>query len=163
MCTSREVNEARWPHTCSRPCAFEEKKTAKKIAKKSRPAENKPRKPQQPGDRDHLETACDETRHTRSPTLARFYRSRVCGNRPRTALAISKNDECYTHIHTTTDRQIKNGTLFAPRYEEVFLPKGKKRPWLLCSLGLASLKKVKIGQAMVRRFCRKFCFLHFLF
>ena len=24
--TRREVNEARWPHTCSRPCAFEEKK-----------------------------------------------------------------------------------------------------------------------------------------
>ena len=28
--TSREVNEARRPHTCSRPCAFEEKKTTKK-------------------------------------------------------------------------------------------------------------------------------------
>ena len=24
--TTREVTEARWPHTCSRPCAFEEKK-----------------------------------------------------------------------------------------------------------------------------------------
>ena len=23
-CTSRDVNEARWPHTCSRPCALEE-------------------------------------------------------------------------------------------------------------------------------------------
>ena len=28
--TSREVNEARRPHTCCRPCAFEEKKTKKK-------------------------------------------------------------------------------------------------------------------------------------
>ena len=28
--TSREVNEARRPHTCSRPCAFEEKTTKKK-------------------------------------------------------------------------------------------------------------------------------------
>ena len=27
--TSREVNEARRPHTCSRPCAFEEKKEEK--------------------------------------------------------------------------------------------------------------------------------------
>ena len=36
--TSREVNEARWPHTCSRPCAFEEKKIGKKnTEKKSAP------------------------------------------------------------------------------------------------------------------------------
>ena len=39
---------------------------------KIRPTENTPRKPQQPGDRDHLETVCDETRPTRSPTLAGF-------------------------------------------------------------------------------------------
>ena len=31
--TSREVNEARGPHTCSRPCAFEEKKSKKKEEK----------------------------------------------------------------------------------------------------------------------------------
>ena len=29
QCTSREVNEARGPHTCSRPCAFKEKKNRK--------------------------------------------------------------------------------------------------------------------------------------
>jgi len=29
---SREVNEARRPHTCRRPCAFEEKKNTKKSA-----------------------------------------------------------------------------------------------------------------------------------
>ena len=42
---------------------------------------------------------------------------------------------------THTDRQDKiyNGTLYAPRYEEAFLPKGKKRPRSLRSLGLASL------------------------
>ena len=34
---SREVNEARRPHTCSRPCAFEEKKQRKKKKKKSTP------------------------------------------------------------------------------------------------------------------------------
>ena len=44
--------------------------------------------PQQPGDRDHLERACSETRATRYPILALFlHRSRVCGNRPR-----------YTHV-----------------------------------------------------------------
>ena len=36
LLTSREVNEARQPHTCSRPCAFEEKKKKrKKHGKKS--------------------------------------------------------------------------------------------------------------------------------
>ena len=30
LITSIEVNEASWPHTCSRPCAFEEKKISKK-------------------------------------------------------------------------------------------------------------------------------------
>ena len=67
---------------------------------KSRRTQNTPRNPQQPGDRDHLKTACDETRPTRSPTLVRFHRSRVCGNRPRTALAISKNHESYTYTQT---------------------------------------------------------------
>ena len=60
--------------------------------------------------------------------------------------------------HTLTDTQtdkLNNGTLYAPRYEEAFLPKGKKRPhyeeaflligkkWPrpLHSLGLASLRK----------------------
>ena len=105
---SREVNEARRPHTCSRPCAFEEKKKPKKKKhEKIRPTENTPRKPRQPGDHDRLETACDQTHPTRLPTLARFHRSRVCGNRPRTALAISKNDECYTYTDRQTDRQIK--------------------------------------------------------
>ena len=115
------------------------KKKLKKKHEKIRPTQNTPRHPQQPGDPDHLETERDETRPTHSPTLARFHRSWVCDNRPRTALAISKNDECYTHIHTQTDK-INNGTLYAPRrYEEAFLPKGKKRPRSLRSLGLASL------------------------
>ena len=65
--------------------------------------------------------------------LARFYRSRVCGNRLSTALAISKNDECYTYTHRQT-----NGTVYAPRYDEAFLPTGKKRPRSLRSLGLVS-------------------------
>ena len=93
----KEVNEARRSHTCSRPCTFKEKKSLKDD-EKIRPTENTPRKPQQPGDHDRLKTACNETRLTRSPTLARFHRSGDCGNRPRTALAIIKNDECYTHI-----------------------------------------------------------------
>ena len=45
--------------------------------------------PRQPGDRDHLETACGETRPTAYPILAHFpHASRVCGNRPR----------LYTHV-----------------------------------------------------------------
>ena len=71
-----------------------------KNKKKSRRPKNTPRKPQQHGDRDHREMTCDETRPTRLTTLGRFHRSRVCGNRPRTALTISKNDECHTHKYT---------------------------------------------------------------
>ena len=73
---------------------------------KSRGTQNTPRNLQQPGDRDHLETACDETRSTRYPTFARFHGPRVYGNRPRKALAISKKHECYTDRHTErqTDR-----------------------------------------------------------
>ena len=64
--TSREVNEARRPHTCSRPCAFEEEKKIerKKNTNNSAPPKT-PRYPQQPGNRDHLKTARDETRPTR--------------------------------------------------------------------------------------------------
>ena len=42
-----------------------------------RPTQNTPRNSQQPGDRDHLETARDETRSTRLPTLARSDRFRL--------------------------------------------------------------------------------------
>ena len=41
--TSREVNEARRPHTCSRPCAFEQKKQKEKrnpAAPETHPLEN---------------------------------------------------------------------------------------------------------------------------
>ena len=62
---TRDVNEARWPHTCCKPCAFEEKNRKKQEQIKIHPAQNTPRYPQQPGDRDHLETERDETHPTR--------------------------------------------------------------------------------------------------
>ena len=40
LLNNREVNEAGWPHTCSRPCAFEEKKRSKNT--KSRRTQNTP-------------------------------------------------------------------------------------------------------------------------
>ena len=48
------------------------KKSKKKDGKKIRPTQNTPRNPQQPGNRDHFETACDGTCPTRWPMLARF-------------------------------------------------------------------------------------------
>ena len=45
-------------------CVRKKKKTGKKT-NKSRRAQKTPRNPQKPGDRDHLETACDETPPTR--------------------------------------------------------------------------------------------------
>ena len=66
----KEVNEARRSHTFSRSCTFKEKKKPEKN-EKIRPTENTPRKPQQPGNHDRLNTACIETRPTPSPTLIR--------------------------------------------------------------------------------------------
>ena len=52
---------------------FEAKKIEKKNAKKSRRTQNTPRNPQQPGDRDHFETARNETpvsyTHLTLPTI----------------------------------------------------------------------------------------------
>lgn len=62
----------------------------KKGKKRRNPAALKtpPPKSQQPGYRDHLETAfdCDETSLINYPRLARFYRPRVRGNPFRTQL-----------------------------------------------------------------------------
>ena len=43
----------------------------------------------------------------------------------------------HTRAHIPTHK-LNNGTLYAPRYEEAFLPKGKERPRSLRSLGLTS-------------------------
>ena len=45
---SREVNEARRPHTCSRPCAFEEKTNIKKNTKKTAPPKSHHESPSSP-------------------------------------------------------------------------------------------------------------------
>ena len=55
-----KINEARRPHTCSRPCAFEVRRKENEKKKRKNPAAPKTHheiNPQQPGDRDHLETA----------------------------------------------------------------------------------------------------------
>ena len=65
-------------------------------------------------------------RPTRSPTFVRFHRCRVCGNRPRTAVAISKN-KLFNVTHIPTDN-LNTGTMYAPRYDDTFWPKGKRCP-----------------------------------
>ena len=84
LITSRDVNEARWLHTSCRPCAFEEKKSKKTKTTKNPPrpkhttistAARRPRPPRDGARRNTFHTG--------------FHRSRVCGNRPRTALAIA--------------------------------------------------------------------------
>ena len=112
--TRREVHEARWPRTCSRPCAFEgQKNEQKKQNKKNAPPKT------------HHEIHSRPATATNSRRRAAKHVPRVSPYSPasidpgfRTALAISKNDECYTHAHTTD--KLNNGTLYAPRYEETF-------------------------------------------
>ena len=76
-----------------RVCVQRKKSRKKNQTRKIPPHQNTPRNSQQPGDRYHLETAREETRPTRYPILARFHKFRVCGNRPRTALAINTSRE----------------------------------------------------------------------
>ena len=96
---SREVNEARRPHTSSRPCAFEKKKSGKKT-KKHR-TQNTPRNPQQV---------------TTSRRRAKKHVPRVSPCSPASIdtgfveiglvqLSQSVKTTNVTHTHTQTDRQ----------------------------------------------------------
>ena len=63
---SRDVNEARGGLVLAVGRVRSKKnKSRKKKHEKIHPTQNPPRKPQQPGDRDHLETAREKTRPTR--------------------------------------------------------------------------------------------------
>ena len=65
-CTSREVDEARRPHTCGRPCAFEEKKSKnKKITEKSAPPKTHHAIHSSPASATTSKTARKESRPTR--------------------------------------------------------------------------------------------------
>ena len=46
----------------------------------------------------------------RYPLIARFHISRVCANRPRTALAMGENDDCYTYTDRHTDGKTNRQT-----------------------------------------------------
>ena len=65
--TSREVNEARGGLVLAVGRVRSKKKQNRKIKKQEKihPTQNTPRKPQQPGERDPLETAREKTRPTR--------------------------------------------------------------------------------------------------
>ena len=120
-----------WPRTCSRPCAFEKKKNRKNHAP-------------------------PKTRHEihSHPATATNSRRRAAKHVPRVSphspasidpwfvqigiVQLSQSVKTTNVTHTLTHRLIKylvpgNGTLYAPRYEKVFLPIGNKRPRSLLS------------------------------
>ena len=110
LITSRDVHEARLPRICSRLCPFEVKKTKKNT--KSHQTLKKTHHeayPSQPGDRDHLETACSETRPTRGPMLALFLqKSWVCGNQPR----LNTHGCIYSHSCCRCAACVRAGALY---------------------------------------------------
>ena len=140
--TSREVNEARGPHTCSRPCAFEEKN------------EKKTRNPAAP--KAHHEIHSSQATVTTSVRRATKHAPRVSPYSPAcidpgfveiglVQLSQSVKTTNVKHVRRQTNGQtdqLNNGTLYATRYEEAFSPRGKKRPRSLRSLGLASLQPI---------------------
>ena len=101
---SREVNAARRLHTCRRPCTSEENKKTKKL-KKSAPPKTHDETHSNPATAitsRRLDERHPMLAHTRPlPYLPGF------GNRPRTAFATSKDDECYTYTlwHRQTETQ----------------------------------------------------------
>ena len=113
------------------------KNKIEKQKRKIRRTQNTPVNSRQPAD---FKTTCRKTRPTPSPTLARFHRSRDCGNRPCTALAISTKDECYTHTNTQTKKQIKLWHPVRTPVRRGFFAYGEKQPRSLRSLGLTSLR-----------------------
>ena len=126
--TSREVNEARWPHTCSR-----------NYTEKSAPPKTRHEIHSSPA------TATNSRRRaTKHVSRASPY-SPACLDLGFVEIGLvqrSQSVKATNVTHTQTDGQrdqLNNGTLYAPRYEEAFLPKGKQRPRWLRSLGLASL------------------------
>ena len=100
--------------------------------KKSPPTENTPRNPHQLSDRDHLETA----REKHGPRVSPYSPDSIDPELVEIGhvqLSQSVKTTNVTHTltrHTQTDGQadkLNNGTLYAPQYEEAFLPDGKKR------------------------------------
>ena len=134
--TSREVNEARRPHTCSTPCAFGEKTKRKTHTHKPAPPKT------------HHEINSSPATATTSRRRATKHVPCVCPYPPASidpgfveiglvqlSQSVKTTNVTHTLTDTQTDRrtdrqadQLNNGTLYAPQYEEAFLPIGKKRP-----------------------------------
>ena len=107
LIASREVNETRRPHTCSRPCAFEKKKeTGKKHKKKSAPPKT------------HHESHSSPTTATNSGGRATKHVPRVSPYSPasihpefveicRVQLSQSVKTTNVAHTHRQTGRLIK--------------------------------------------------------
>ena len=148
--TRREVNEARRPHICSRLCAFEKNNLKKKRKKKE--IKKNPAAPAT-----HHEIHSSPATATISRRRATKHVSRVNPYSPASSidpgfveigliqLSQSVNDECYIYtVHRQPDRH--NGTLYAPWYEEAFLPTGTKRLRPIRFFGLASFLSFRLNQ-----------------
>ena len=95
---------------------------------KVRPTLNTPRNPQQPAT--EATSRRRATKHV--PRVSPYSPASIdpgfCGNRPRTALAVSKNDECYTYTNRQTGRQTKQimATCTNPGMKRLFCLNAKK-------------------------------------
>ena len=103
---SREVNEARRPHNCSRPCAFEEKRKSKKKTRKNPPH------PEHHDSHSSPRTATTSRRHATKhvPHVSPYsLDSKDAGFVEIGLVQLSQSVKrtSVTHTHTHTDRQIK--------------------------------------------------------
>ena len=116
--STSKVNEARRPHTYSKPCAFEEKKRRKKTH-------------EIPPHTKHHEIHRTPATATTSKRRATIHVPRVSPYSPASIdpgfeeiglVQLSQLVKTTNVTHTHRDRLLNNGNLYAPRYEEAFLP-----------------------------------------
>ena len=112
------------PHTCSGPCAFEEKERKKETRNPAAP-------------KTHHEIHSSPATATTSRRLATKHVPRLSPYSPASInsgfeeiglVQLPQSIKTTNATHTQqTDRLINNGTLYAPRYEKAFLPNGLGR------------------------------------
>ena len=131
MCI-RDRNEARRPHTCSRPCAFEERKTKKGTKSRAPKTHHEI----------YISAATASTSRRRAikhvPRVSPYSPASINSGFVEIGLVqLSQSVKTMNVTHTQTDgqrEQLNNGTLHAPRYEEAFSPICKK--WSHCERAL---------------------------
>ena len=118
-------------------CVRRKKKSKKKITEKSAPPKTHNESTAARPPRATRDDMCWITSHALAHTPDSIDPGFVEIGLAQLSQSVKTTNVTHTQTHIPTDK-LNNVTLYAPQYEEAFLPIGKKRPRSLRSLGLAS-------------------------